>query len=87
MRVADDPVLGPLDRGNLRKLGSQISGPETSVDHPDAALFGENRRHGGPRDGVHVGRHDGPAERDVLGEPGAQIDDAGIAPGDDPELG
>src|SRR6266540_4264865 len=86
MRVENDPVLCALDGGDFGNLRRDVAGAEAAVDHANAALFRENDRHGRARDRVHVGRHDWPAERHMLGEACTQINDGWIATWHDAQL-
>ena len=69
VRVGDDAVLPPLDALDLANLRLDVAGAEPAVDDADAAFFGDGDRHLGARDRVHVGGHDRPLQRQVLGEP------------------
>ena len=66
--IGDDAVLPPLDALDLAHLRLDVAGPEAAIDDADAAFFGDRDRHLGARDRVHVGRHDRPLQRQVLGE-------------------
>ena len=78
--IGDDAVLRPLHLLDLADLRLDLPGPVAAVDDADASLFGLHDRHRRARDGVHVGRHDRPAQRDAPGQLAGQVDDVGIAP-------
>jgi hypothetical protein len=82
----NDAVLRPLDREHLGHLWSDIARAESAVDDPDAALLRQHDSHGRARDRVHVGRHDGAIERQVFGEPRAQVDRRRVPARHDTEL-
>ena len=85
--VSNDAVLRPLDDLYFPDLRFDVTGPKAAIDDADAALFGLYDRHLSPGHGVHVGRDNGPLERHVLAQPAGQIDAAGIATLDHPQLG
>ena len=79
VRIRDDAVLCPLDRGHFDDLGSNVTRAEAAIDHPDSTFFGEHSRHCRPGDGVHVRRHERTLDRHVLRETCREIDSRGIA--------
>jgi hypothetical protein len=74
VRVVNDAVLRALHCGHLGHLRRDVAGAESAIDDADAALLRKNDGHGGPRDRIHVGRHQRTLQRDLVGEPGRQID-------------
>ena len=70
IRIADDDVLHPLDLGDFAHLRLDVAVAEAAIDDADAAFFGLHDRHRRARDGVHVGRHQRPLERDVASRSG-----------------
>ena len=60
-------------------LRPDVARPEPAIDDADASLLGLHDRHRGARHGIHVGRHDRPAQHDVLREEAGQIDGGRIA--------
>ena len=68
--IRDDAVLRALDGGDLGDLRLDVAGPESAIDHADAALFREHDRHRRSGDRVHVGRHDRALEGEVLAKSG-----------------
>ena len=85
--IGDDPVLRALDDLDFAHLRLDLAGPEAPVDDPEAALFRLHDRHRRPRHRIHVGRDDGPLERQVLGKARGQVDLRGVAPLEDAVLG
>ena len=81
--IADHAVLRALDDLDFAHLRLDVAGAEPAIDDPDAALLGLHDGHRRPRDRVHVGRHDRPAQREVLRHAAGQIDRGRIAARDD----
>ena len=86
VRVGNDAVLAPLDALDLANLRLDVARAEAPVDDPDAAFFGDRDGHLRACDRVHVGGHDRPLQREVLGETRREIDRRRIAPLDDAVL-
>ena len=58
---------------------SKRFGAEAAVDDAKAAFLCHHGRHRGTRDGVHVGRHDRPVQRQAPGEARPEIDRPEVA--------
>ncbi len=77
--IGNDAVLRALDDFDLAHLRGDIAAAEAAIDDAQAPFFGLDDGHGGPRNRVHVRRHDRMLQRDVLGEPRGEIDGLRIA--------
>jgi hypothetical protein len=76
-------VLRALDDLHLAHLRLDVPGPEAAVDDADAPFFRLHDGHRRARDRVHVGRHDGTAERQMLRDAAREVDRRRIAARDD----
>ena len=81
------PCCVRFDDLDLADLRADLSGPETAIDDPDAAFLGLDDSHGSARDGVHVGGHDRPLQRDAPRQAAGQVDPCGIPAREDTALG